>query len=346
MKKIFKDSCDLNVATRIIYTTDFNTYFYDSNGSLVIPSSEIFNLFVKGVIISKDGVYYKPVKCETNGTMSIYEKSETMDKAIICFIDDDAQTGSNSTYSMFEELGIPYGIACPVSTIGTSGHLSLSQLVERKANGADILMHGSLGSEDWKTMTLEDIKESVDTALEFMNTNGYNNKILVYPSGIQPLTNSENMTDIFNYMLSKGITYGFNVNTDGESSSKAGIEDWYTYANGQTCNGVWNLVPIVNMPNGYPKTMLLNRQQYSSNFFYKRKSYWFNNIQNVIDNKGFMCFFSHGYTLSSNVTTYDGETLTLLESYKQMIEYLIENYSDKIEIMSPIAALNKINKIN
>ena len=69
MTKKYIDADDQNVATRIIYTSDGTTYTYDKNGVNEVPSSDMMNLFIKGVVAVKDGKYYKPLSCTEAGVI-------------------------------------------------------------------------------------------------------------------------------------------------------------------------------------------------------------------------------------------------------------------------------------
>lgn len=69
MKKIFIDAEDKNVACNVIYTTDGENFTYDEAGEKAVNAADLFNLFIKGVVAVKNGVYYKPVSCTKAGVI-------------------------------------------------------------------------------------------------------------------------------------------------------------------------------------------------------------------------------------------------------------------------------------
>ena len=70
MKKFMIDADDKNVAVRVIYTADGTTFTYDKEATEEIPSEEMFNLFIKGVVCVKADVYYKPTSCTEAGVIT------------------------------------------------------------------------------------------------------------------------------------------------------------------------------------------------------------------------------------------------------------------------------------
>ena len=68
-EKIFIDGDDKNVAVTLIYTADGESFTYDVSGKKAVDSSDLFNLFIKGVVAVKDNVYYKPVSCTKAGVI-------------------------------------------------------------------------------------------------------------------------------------------------------------------------------------------------------------------------------------------------------------------------------------
>lgn len=70
MKKIFNDACDKNVATVVLYANDSNELFYDAEFEEAVEAADVFNLFIKGVVAVKAGVYYKPLTCTEAGVIS------------------------------------------------------------------------------------------------------------------------------------------------------------------------------------------------------------------------------------------------------------------------------------
>ena len=69
-EKIFIDGDDKNVAATVIYTANGTKYTYDAAGKMEVKAADMFNLFVKGVVAVKNGVYYKPTSCTKAGVIT------------------------------------------------------------------------------------------------------------------------------------------------------------------------------------------------------------------------------------------------------------------------------------
>lgn len=69
MNKIFNDAKDKNVATVIVYLNESNALFYDKSFTNSVSNEEAKDLFFKGVVAVKDGVYRKPVSCTEEGVI-------------------------------------------------------------------------------------------------------------------------------------------------------------------------------------------------------------------------------------------------------------------------------------
>lgn len=63
MTVIYRDAADMNVAVRVIYANESDELFYDANCTEgnEVADTDLFNLFVKGVVCVKDGTYFKAV---------------------------------------------------------------------------------------------------------------------------------------------------------------------------------------------------------------------------------------------------------------------------------------------
>lgn len=70
MDVIYNDACDKNVATRIVYADDSNKLFYDEQHTKEVAAEDAMNLFVKGVVAVKSGVYYKAISCTEVGVIN------------------------------------------------------------------------------------------------------------------------------------------------------------------------------------------------------------------------------------------------------------------------------------
>ena len=69
-EKIFIDGDDKNVAATVIYTANGTKYTYDAAGKMEVKAADMFDLFVKGVVAVKNGVYYKPTSCTKAGVIT------------------------------------------------------------------------------------------------------------------------------------------------------------------------------------------------------------------------------------------------------------------------------------
>ena len=69
-EKLFIDGNDKNVAATVIYTANGTKYTYDAAGKMEVKAADMFNLFVKGVVVVKESVYYKPTSCTEAGVIA------------------------------------------------------------------------------------------------------------------------------------------------------------------------------------------------------------------------------------------------------------------------------------
>lgn len=69
-KTLFQDARDKNVAVRVIYADSSNDLFYDEAFEKAVPNEDGLNLFVKGVVAFKDGVYYAAKSCTEAGVLN------------------------------------------------------------------------------------------------------------------------------------------------------------------------------------------------------------------------------------------------------------------------------------
>ena len=69
-KTLFKDAGDKNVATRVLYADSGNNLFYDEACTQAVPLEDGLNLFVKGVVAFKEGIYYAAKSCSETGTLN------------------------------------------------------------------------------------------------------------------------------------------------------------------------------------------------------------------------------------------------------------------------------------
>lgn len=69
-ERVYIKGDDKNIIATIIYTTDGASFTYDADGEEIVSASDMFNLFIKGVVAVKDDVYYKPVSCTKDGVIA------------------------------------------------------------------------------------------------------------------------------------------------------------------------------------------------------------------------------------------------------------------------------------
>lgn len=73
LKRIFENASDLHVRARIIYTNeDVTTAYIDPTGVFVIDADTLKDLYLKGLIVSDNGVLYTPISMEEdNGEVTV-----------------------------------------------------------------------------------------------------------------------------------------------------------------------------------------------------------------------------------------------------------------------------------
>ena len=102
------------------------------------------------------GVSYKTIgenirNGARNGTI-IYPDSDILegnvtnrnktDKPIVTFIDDDCRIETyTKLFPVIKELGLPYGIACPIVSLGRANYMTAEQVLEMQTHGCDITCH-------------------------------------------------------------------------------------------------------------------------------------------------------------------------------------------------------------
>lgn len=63
----FNDAADKNVAAVIVFANESNAYFYDEDLTKAVAPKEMLHLFFTGVVLSKEGTFYKAVSCTAAG---------------------------------------------------------------------------------------------------------------------------------------------------------------------------------------------------------------------------------------------------------------------------------------
>ena len=81
MDKVMNHAEDKNVAVRKIYS-DGTKFYYDVAGEKEILASDIFNLFVKGVICLNSNVWYTAKSCTEAGVIDFGFPTEDGDGGV------------------------------------------------------------------------------------------------------------------------------------------------------------------------------------------------------------------------------------------------------------------------
>ena len=267
------------------------------------------------------------------------------DKCLISIIDDDGTNRTSDTYtgirSFLRSKNIPMAFAVPTNAPGGGGSYSLAQLKQMVSEGDEVLMHGVTTSDNANSCTLEEFKTMVDAGIVWASENGFSDDIFVYPMGLQPGKTGVDVDDKIGYLETKGIRAAFNVNTSIENSNTEGYENWYRYENGHAGLGMFNIVPLATMPNGYSKALLLNRCEFLRNNL--TVNWWKTMIDDAIQSKRYICFFFHSYQSAFSTRDEHGKTAT--DYFKDLIEYIIDTYGEAVEFVTPSSAMDIINLV-
>lgn len=273
------------------------------------------------------------------------EETTTTRKAIISIIDDDGTGRCMDNYTglttWLNNQDIPMAFALPKSQT----KYTTSNIPTLQASGNEFVLHGLTTNDDFNggydndgTFDSEQFEADLKESKAYGETMGITTNIMVYPKGLQPSTAKhfeDKITSIRKY-----FDYGYNVNTAVEDSSVEGYEDWSTYDNGKTTKGQWNVVPFAEMPDGASKGMLINRMEIARDSKNIATSWWKTMLDTAITNKGYVAFLIHSGT--STFTTADSDGNTGYTRFQAVINYILENYKDEVEFLTPSAAVEKI----
>lgn len=253
---------------------------------------------------------------------------------MIAIIDDDGTTGTDDDHTgirtFLHNKNIPLTYAVPSAAAGEGGKMTLATLKSLVNDGDEVVMHGVTDDDNVKTCSLAEFQTIVDTSIEWAQNNGFTSDVFVYPQGLQPSTGVDVNAKIA-YLQSKNVKLAFNVNTSAEASETEGFEDWYTYPNGHTYKGIYNKLPLVEMPNNYNKAFLVNRAEINKTTNISL-AWWKKKIDDLSDTDVFMCFFIHSYRSEFSTPDTSGKTAT--DYFKDTINYIVDNYSDKVKFVT------------
>ena len=128
----------------------------------------------------------------SSGNGFTYLNSLKTDKPILCLVDDDNNAAfMTKVKPAFDAVGAKCTVAVNPLNVGGGGMLSLADLQALKAAGHEIVSHtwshpSSVFKEsitDLTTVTDEAMSTEFKLAYDYMVTNGFNEKIIVYPWG-------------------------------------------------------------------------------------------------------------------------------------------------------------------
>ncbi len=259
-------------------------------------------------------------------------------KTLITIIDDDGTDSTSDVNtgirSFLHERNIPLTFAVPTTApTKSSGTYSIAQLSEMIAEGDEVVMHGYDANDSDNRNTLEEFKTNVDASIAWAKENNFNDKVYVYPGGLFPNLSVDFDAKIA-YLKSKGIEMAYTVNNPCESSSREGYEEWNTYENGAEYYGTYNKIPFVQMPNGFNHSLLINRAEVGSNNLTVK--WWKARVDDMIKKQAYMCFFTHSFL--SEFKTADKNGKTYADYFKELIQYIVDTYGDRVQFVTPSKA--------
>lgn len=66
----FLDAADKNVSAVVVYlNTEDSKYYYNTTFTKEVKAADMLHLFFNGVVLLKEGTYYKAVSCTTAGVI-------------------------------------------------------------------------------------------------------------------------------------------------------------------------------------------------------------------------------------------------------------------------------------
>jgi hypothetical protein len=71
MAAIYEKSNDVHVASHVIYAGANGKYFHDADLTKEVEAEGIFKMFVKGLLVFKDGKYIVPTACTEAGELTL-----------------------------------------------------------------------------------------------------------------------------------------------------------------------------------------------------------------------------------------------------------------------------------
>lgn len=308
------------------------TYSYEIGTVTTLDADEKATVSVETDINNKKIIFNFGIPKSKDGEKG---DSDVLSKTLITIIDDDGTTGTDDNHTgirtFLHSKNIPLTYAVPCSSVGVAtGKMTLATLQELVADGDEVVLHGSSNNDNCRTCSLAEFKTLVDESVAWAKTNGFTDDVFVYPQGLQ-IESSTSVDEKLAYLQSKGIKMAYNVNTSVESSAKTGYEEWTEYENGSIYKGIYNEIPFVTMPNGYSKKLLINRAEINGTTNISL-SWWKNKIDSLIGKDVYMCFFIHSYR--PEFSTQDGNGKTATDYFKDTINYILDNYGDKVKFVT------------
>ncbi len=175
---------------------------------------------------------------------------QNSDKAIVTLIDDDGYSDFSRIKQILDSAGLKCTLAVVQDYIGTSHRLSLSEIINLKENGFDIVSHskshsasvfgGSAGNVNLAAVSDDDLYQDLRGSFEYLRNHGIPTDTIVYPWGNFPqnynaatnnpdpsddsLTGAENQKMRY-CRLAKKAGYRFGVNAGGTPTNSGSVLD-------------------------------------------------------------------------------------------------------------------------
>lgn len=70
VRRVYQNAKDADVATVVLYANASKALFYDPEFKVPVPKTDGLDLFIHGVVAVKNNVYYVPMCCAADGTIT------------------------------------------------------------------------------------------------------------------------------------------------------------------------------------------------------------------------------------------------------------------------------------
>lgn len=270
-------------------------------------------------------------------------------KTVITVIDDGGNKSSTTTgiLSYLQNKNIPLNIGVNTYQIGTNNkYYNLEELHTLETQGTEIIMRSGTDSTfNTDASTVEAFTQDAEAVKAYAEANGFKNNLRIYPQGIR-VYGGTNVDEKIGVLDSLGVNMAFNLECNVEmydtSQSHPEYAEWYNYANGHDAGlGIANVVPFVTMPNGYSKSLMLNRAEMTHAKLTDAQRVA--DINTMIQQHRYVVLFGHSYQSEWTTAGEDGKTTT--ELFEAFIDDLVDTYGDEILWLTPTQAWNYFNSL-